>query len=96
MIRTYRNEATADIARGVKSSAARRLLPQSLHIGAQRKLAAVHVAGSIFDLNIPGYRLEKLRGNRQGQYSIRINRQYRICFQWQHGDAFDVEIIDYH
>jgi proteic killer suppression protein len=49
------------------------------------------------DLRIPpGNRLEKLSGNRQGQYSIRINDQWRICFQWKQGDAYDVEIVDYH
>jgi len=49
------------------------------------------------DLRIPpGNRLEKLFGNRQGQYSIRINDQWRICFRWQQGDAYDVEIVDYH
>jgi proteic killer suppression protein len=49
------------------------------------------------DLRIPpGNRLEKLSGKRQGQYSIRINEQWRICFRWQQGDAYDVEIVDYH
>ena len=49
------------------------------------------------DLKIPpGNRLEKLRGNRQGQYSIRINDQYRICFEWRESDAYEVEIADYH
>ena len=54
---------------------------------------------AVWDLNqlsIPSYRLEKLRGDRAGQYSIRINRQYRICFRWKAPDAWDVEITDYH
>ena len=54
-------------------------------------------ASELDDLRIPpGNRLEKLRGNRLGQYSIRINDQYRICFPWRAGDAFEVEITDYH
>ena len=52
---------------------------------------------SLSDLRIPpGNRLERLKGDRAGQYSIRINRQWRICFAWRDGDAFDVEIVDYH
>ena len=54
-------------------------------------------AGNLDDLKVPpGNRLEKLKGNRQGQYSIRINDQYRICFSWRDHDAHDVEITDYH
>jgi proteic killer suppression protein len=51
---------------------------------------------SLRDLDLPGFRLEALKGDRKGQYSIRINDQYRICFTWRDGDAFDVEIVDYH
>ncbi len=55
------------------------------------------VAAKLDDLRVPpGNRLEKLKGNREGQYSIRINDQYRICFTWQDGNAYDVEIVDYH
>ena len=55
------------------------------------------VASRLDDLRVPpGNRLEKLKGNREGRYSIRINDQYRICFAWQDGDAYDVEIADYH
>jgi len=54
-------------------------------------------AESLSDLRVPpGNRLEKLSGNRQGQYSIRINDQWRICFRWKEGDVYDVEIADYH
>ena len=57
----------------------------------------LHRAISVVDLKIPpANRLEKLHGNRGGQWSIRINDQWRICFQWQNGDAFEVEIVDYH
>jgi len=63
----------------------------------KRKLALLDAAGELDDLRIPpGNRLEKLRGDRQGQYSIRINDQYRICFAWRAHDAYEVEITDYH
>jgi proteic killer suppression protein len=64
---------------------------------AQRKLQQLHAAHELRDLTtFPGNRLEALAGNRLGQYSIRINDQYRICFVWHDGDADDVEIVDYH
>jgi proteic killer suppression protein len=64
---------------------------------AQRKLAILDAAESLGDLRLPpGNRLEKLSGDRKGQHSIRINDQWRICFRWGAGDAFDVEIVDYH
>ena len=67
-----------------------------LRIG-KRKLIQVHHARSLGDLKAPpGNRLEPLRGDRCGQYSIRINDQWRVCFVWRDGDAFDVEIVDYH
>jgi toxin HigB-1 len=63
----------------------------------KRKLAMLDAAGVLEDLKIPpGNRLEKLKGDRQGQYSIHINDQYRICFVWRDRDAHDVEIADYH
>jgi len=65
--------------------------------GALRRLMLLDAAERLEDLRKPpGNRLEKLFGNRQGQYSIRINDQWRICFRWQQGDAYDVEIVDYH
>jgi proteic killer suppression protein len=68
-----------------------------LQRAAYRKLLIIDAAGSINDLRIPpGNRLEKLSGDREGQYSIRINEQWRICFNWRANDAFDVEISDYH
>jgi proteic killer suppression protein len=64
---------------------------------AMRKLAMLHRAARLDDLRIPpANRLEALRGNRAGQYSIRVNDQFRICFVWKGGDAYDVEIVDYH
>jgi proteic killer suppression protein len=68
-----------------------------LQRAAWKKLAVLHAAGSSQDLRLPsGNRLEKLVGRRKGQYSIRINDQWRICFAWQGGDAYDVEMADYH
>lgn len=64
---------------------------------AQRKLLALRIAETIDDLKSPpGNHLEALKGRRQGQYSIRINDQYRVCFSWKEGQAYDVEIVDYH
>ena len=64
---------------------------------ALRKLLVLDAAGAINDLRIPpSNRLEKLVGNREGQHSIRVNDQWRICFRWRSGDAHDVEIVDYH
>jgi proteic killer suppression protein len=64
---------------------------------ARRKLLILHRAASLQDLRVPpGNRLEELKGRRRGQHSIRINDQWRICFSWRDGDAFEVEITDYH
>lgn len=62
-----------------------------------QKLEQLDVVDELNELRVPpGNRLEKLGGNRAGQHSIRINRQYRVCFVWQDGDAYEVEIVDYH
>jgi proteic killer suppression protein len=64
---------------------------------ARRKLRQLEIAGRIDDLRVPpGNRLEALKGDRQGQYSIRINDQWRVCFRWAAAGAEDVEIVDYH
>ena len=74
-----------------------RRFPSSIQRVALRKLLILDAAESLDDLRIPpGNRLEKLRGDRDGQYSIRVNDRWRICFRWQRGDAFDVEMVDYH
>jgi proteic killer suppression protein len=71
--------------------------PPSIRRPALRKLILLDAAESLDDLRVPpGNRLEKLRGRRAAQHSIRINDQWRICFRWQSGDAYDVEIVDYH
>ena len=64
---------------------------------ALRKLLVLDAAGSLHDLRIPpSNRLEKLSGDREGQHSIRVNDQWRVCFRWKSGDAYNVEIVDYH
>ncbi len=74
-----------------------RKLPHSIQKIAMRKLWMMDAAVSLDDLRIPlANRLEMLKGKRRGQYSIRINDQNRICFQWRQGDAYNVEITDYH
>ena len=60
------------------------------------RLDRLHLAKSLQDLSVPGHRLEKLAGDRAGQHSIRINDQYRVCFEWRNGDAYEVEVVDYH
>jgi len=63
----------------------------------QRKLEVLDAAERLEDLRVsPGNQLEKLHEDREGQWSIRVNDQWRVCFRWQEGDAFDVEIVDYH
>lgn len=71
--------------------------PANLRNVAKRKLAALHAALTLDDLRIPpGNRLEELDRDRKGQHSIRVNDQFRVCFVWRDGDAYDVEITDYH
>ena len=72
-------------------------LPPDIQRTAMRKLKILHNAVFLNDLRVPsGNRLEALKGNRAGQHSIRINDQWRICFVWREGNAYDVEIVDYH
>jgi len=72
-------------------------LPKDMQNTAYRKLAMLHSANDLVNLQSPpGNRLEKLRGNRAGQYSIRINDCWRICFEWHDDEAHNVEIVDYH
>lgn len=72
-------------------------LPPQIHKRAKKKLLLIDAASSLEDLKVPpGNRLKQLSGNRLGQWSIRINRQWRICFAWHEGNTYDVEISDYH
>ena len=96
-IRNFKDKATEDINYGRTTKEAFRVLPKELHRKAQIKLARLGAVISMQDLQeIRGNRFEKLSGDRKGQYSIRINDQYRICFKWEKENAIDVEIIDYH
>ena len=93
VIQSFRDADTEKVFRRERS---RRLAPDVLR-RALRKLLLLDAADSLDDLRIPpGNRLERLSGNRRGQHSIRINDQWRICFRWSRGDAYDVEITDYH
>jgi proteic killer suppression protein len=97
MIRSFKDRATEDIHDGQRSSAARRRLPLALWPIAQRKLDQLDAAAALIDLAAPpGNRLEPLRGDRIGQYSVRINDQYRLCFFWTANGPESVEIADYH
>ncbi|HXS52633.1 MAG TPA: type II toxin-antitoxin system RelE/ParE family toxin [Usitatibacter sp.] len=93
MIQSFADKATAAVFCGLEV----RRLPLEVQAAARRKLKVIDAAGSLESLRVPpGNRLEALRGDRKGQWSIRINDQWRICFRWMQGDAFDVEIVDYH
>ena len=97
MINSFKNIGTEDIYNGRNSADARRLLPRTLWKVAARKLDQIEAAADVNDLRVPpGNRLEALKADRAGQYSIRINDQYRICFRWSESGADAVEIIDYH
>lgn len=97
MIRSFKDQSTEDIFNGKNTKEARRSCPQRLWPVAVRKLDQLDAAVSLDDLRIPpGNRLEALSGDREGQYSIRINDQYRICFVWSENEPDDVEIVDYH
>jgi proteic killer suppression protein len=91
MIRSCRDK---DARRLLERKFSRRL--QSIEKSARVRLEVLDAVTSLGDLDLPGFRLEALKGDRKGQYSIRIDDRYRICFTWQDGDAHDVEIVDYH
>jgi toxin HigB-1 len=93
MVRSFKCKETEKIFRRTFS----RKLPHDIQRVAFRKLRMLNRAITMKDLSIPpANRLEILGGDRAGQHSIRINDQWRICFKWHEGDAFDVEIVDYH
>jgi proteic killer suppression protein len=93
MIRTFKDSETEKLYQGLFS----KKLPQSIHRVALRKLIMIDNAKTLMDLKIPpANHLEQLYGDRIGQHSIRINDQYRICFKYDNGDFYNVEITDYH
>ena len=92
-IKTWACEDTQAVFEGESPD----IVPKQLLKKAHKKLLNLYAAADYRDLMVPpGNRLEKLRGNRDGQHSIRINDQYRICFVWRSGNAYQVEIVDYH
>jgi proteic killer suppression protein len=93
MIKSFKDKETEKVHNRTYS----KKLPETIQQRALRKLRMIDAAADINDLRVPpGNRLEALSGNREGQHSIRINDQWRICFTWDKGDAYDVEIVDYH
>lgn len=93
MIKSFKDAETQKIYRRERS----RKLPPDIQQVALRKLRMINNATNLNDLRVPpANRLEKLSGDREGQHSIRINNQWRICFEWHDSDAFNVEITDYH
>ena len=93
MIKSFKSKETAHIFSRLRSTR----LPQDIQQVSYRKLRMLSNAITLEDLRIPpANRLEKLSGDRTGQYSIQINDQWRICFEWIDGDAYNVEIVDYH
>jgi proteic killer suppression protein len=93
VIKSFKDEETEKIYHRYRS----RKLPPDIQQVALRKLRMLNNAVTLADLRIPpANRLEKLRGERKGQHSIRINERWRICFEWRDEDAYEVEIVDYH
>ena len=93
MIRSFADKRTAAVFAGYVV----RGYPQRIQRRARAKLLTIDAAGRLEDLRVPpGNRLEALRADRRGQYSIRVNEQWRICFAWRDGEAWEVEIVDYH
>jgi proteic killer suppression protein len=93
MIKSFRGKEAERIWNGFVSTK----LPRTIQGVTRRKLRMLNNAASLDDLKIPpANRLERLKGTRRGQHSIRINDQWRLCFRWQDGNAFDVEVVDYH
>jgi proteic killer suppression protein len=97
MIQTFKHSGTEDIFNGINSAAARRTCPENLWKIAARRLDQLDSIVELQELRIPpGNRLEALGGDRKGQYSIRVNDQFRICFRWTGQGPDQIEIVDYH
>lgn len=97
MIRSFGDPGTEDIFNAHKTKRARRTCPMMLWGVARRKLELLDSAGALQDLRVPlANRLEALKGSRKGQFSIRVNAQYRVCFVWTDFGPTQVEIVDYH
>ena len=93
VIKSFRGRETETVWRREYS----KRIPREIQERALMKLQQLNAAGDLRDLSIPSSnKLETLKGDRKGEYSIRINKQWRVCFRWRDGHAFDVEIVDYH
>ena len=93
MIRAFKDKEAEKVFNGLFS----KKLPQDIQRIAERKLILLHRSVTLNDLRVPpSNRLEALKGNREGQYSIRINDRWRICFEWREDGVYNVEIVDYH
>ncbi|EQD48007.1 Plasmid maintenance system killer [mine drainage metagenome] len=93
MIKGYRDKRTASLGRGERVAR----LPQDIQRRARMRLDRINAAVRLEDLRIPpSHCLEALKHDRAGQWSIRVNDRWRICFHWENGDAYDVELVDYH
>ena len=93
MIKSFADKHTKALFHGVRVAR----FPGEILVTARRKLKMIHYAFELKDLQVPpANRLEALKGDRKGQFSIRVNSQWRICFHWRDGHAFDVELVDYH
>ncbi|HJW74670.1 MAG: plasmid maintenance system killer [Deltaproteobacteria bacterium RBG_16_71_12] len=93
MIRSFADSDTEELFHGGNP----RRVPPDIRVRARRKLDQVNAAASLNDLRVPpGNMLEALHGDRKGQYSIRVNEQWRVCFRFEAGEALDVEVVDYH
>ncbi|MFA9406594.1 MAG: type II toxin-antitoxin system RelE/ParE family toxin [Anaerolineales bacterium] len=93
MIKSFADSSTENLFKGIRP----RKLPNDIWRRGNRKLLMLHAATDLSELLIPpGNRLEKLKGDRDSQHSIRINDQWRVCFEWREGNAYQVEITDYH
>ena len=97
VIASFRDRGTQDVFDGRDSRAARKVCPEPIWRIARRKLDQINRVTELLELSVPPRnRLERLKRDRKGQHSIRINDQYRVCFTWEDGHAHDVEITDYH
>lgn len=93
VIKSFADRETEKLWNGRRSKA----VPAQLRERTLAKLLSVEIATNVRELEVPpGNRLEKLRGDREGPWSIRVNQQYRVCFRFEGGDAYNVEVVDYH
>jgi proteic killer suppression protein len=97
VIGSFKDQGTEDLFNGLNTAAARKKCPDQLRRIARRRLDHLDSVSQLVELRVPpGNQLEPLKGDRQGQYSIRINEKYRVCFNWSPDGPFNVDVTDYH